>query len=83
MGPSETRKWQLIYKWLKDGTFQLIFDKFFFFYQHFQTFFDVMQKEIENLEFVQGVKFEKSDSLRNNGTKDFLIFDGSCEEIHN
>ena len=28
-----------------------------------------MQKEIENLEFVQGVKFEFIDSLKNNGTK--------------
>ena len=32
-----------------------------------------MQKEIENLEFV--------DSLKNNDTKYLLIFDDSCEEI--
>ena len=38
-----------------------------------------MQKEIENLEFVQGVNFEFIDSLKNNGTKHFLIFDDSCE----
>ena len=42
-----------------------------------------MQKEIENLEFVQGVKFEFIDSLKNNGTKYLLIFDDSCEEICN
>ena len=42
-----------------------------------------MQKEIENLEFVQGVNFEIIDSLKNNGTKYFLIFDDSCEEICN
>ena len=42
-----------------------------------------MQKEIENLEFVQGVHFEFIDSLKNNGTKYLLFFDGSCEEICN
>ena len=42
-----------------------------------------MQKEIENLEFVQGVSFEFIDSLKNNGTKYLLIFDDSCEEISN
>ena len=54
-----------------------------FFYQHSQTFYDVMQKEIENLEFVQGVNFEFIDSLKNNGTKYVLIFDNLCEEICN
>ena len=42
-----------------------------------------MQKEIENLEFVQGVNFEFIDSLKNNGTKYLLIFDVSCEDICN
>ena len=42
-----------------------------------------MQKEIENLEFVQGVNFECIDSLKNNGTEYLLIFDDSCEEICN
>ena len=42
-----------------------------------------MQKEIKNLEFVQGVNFEFIDSLKNNGTKYLLIFDDSCEEICN
>ena len=42
-----------------------------------------MQKEIENLEFVQGVNFEFTDSLKNNGTKYLLIFDDTCEEIFN
>ena len=40
-----------------------------------------MQKEIENLEFVQGVNFEYIDSWKNSGTKYVLIFDDSCEEI--
>ena len=42
-----------------------------------------MQKEIENLEFVQGVNFEFIDSLKNNGTNYLLIFDKSCGEICN
>ena len=42
-----------------------------------------MQKEIENLDFLQGVNFEFIDSLKNNGAKYLLIFDDSCEEICN
>ena len=56
VGPSETGKSQLIYNWLKPGTFQPKLDKVYFFYQHSQLLYDVMQKEIENREFVQGVK---------------------------
>ena len=83
VGPSETVKLQLINNWLKNGTFQPKFDKIYFFYQHSQLLYDVMQKEIENLEFVQGVKFQFIDLLKDNGTKYLLIFDGSCEEICN
>ena len=83
VGPSETRKSQLIYNWVKMGTFQPNFDKIYFFYQHSQPLYDVMQKEIENLEFVQGVNIEFIDSLKNNGAKYLLIFDDSCEEIRN
>ena len=43
------------------------------FYQHSQSLYDVMQKEIEIFEFVRGVKFEFIDSLKNKGTKYFLI----------
>ena len=42
-----------------------------------------MQKEIESLDFVQGVNFEFIDSLKNSRTKYLLIFDDSCEEICN
>ena len=42
-----------------------------------------MQEEIENLEFVQCVKFEFIDWLKNNGTKNLVIFHDSCEEICN
>ena len=83
VGPSETGKSQFIYNWPKIGTFQPKFDKVYVFYQHSQPLYDVMQKGIENLEFVQGVNFEFIDSLKNNGTKYFLIFDDSWEEICN
>ena len=83
VGPCETRKSQLIYNWLKIGTFQPKFDKTFFFYEHSQLLYDVIQKEIENLVFDQGVFFEIIDSLKNNGTKYLLFCDNSCEEICN
>ena len=83
VGPSETGKVQLIYIWLKNGTFQPKFDKINFFYQHSQPLYDVMQKEIESLGFLEWVNFEFIDSLKNNGTKYLLIFDDSCEEICN
>ncbi len=81
VGPSETGKSQLIYNCLKIGTFQPKFDKIYFFYQHSQPLHDVMLKETENLEFVQGINFEFIDSLKNNSTKYLLIFHDSCEEI--
>ena len=62
--PSETGKSQLIHKWLKIGTFQPKFDKIYFFYQHSQPLYDVMQNEIESLEFVRGVNFEFVDSIK-------------------
>ena len=53
----------------KIGTFQPNFDKIYFFCQHSQNLYDVMQKQFENLEYVQGVNFEIIDSLKNSGTK--------------
>ena len=47
VGPSKTAKSQLIYNWLKIGTFQPNIDKIYFFHQHSQLFFDIMSKEIE------------------------------------
>ena len=83
VGPSETEKSHLIYNWLKIGSFQAKFVKIYFFNQHSQPLYDVMQKEIEKFEFVRGVNFEFLDSLKNDGTKYLLIFDDSCEEICN
>ena len=42
-----------------------------------------MQKEMENLEFVQSVYFQFIDSLKNNVTKYWLILEDSSEEICN
>ena len=81
VGPGESGKSPLIYEWLKNGTFQPNFDRIIFFYQHFQPLYEQMQKEVENLDFVQGVNFDFNDSLENNGTKYLLIFDDSCQEI--
>ena len=65
VGPSETGKSKPFYNWLKNGTFQPKVEKIYFFYRKSQTLYDVMQKEIENLEFVQGVNFEYIDSFKN------------------
>ena len=83
MGPGESGKPQIIYQWLKNDTLLPKFDKILFFYQHFQPLYKVVQKEIENIEFVQGVNFDFIASLENNGTKYLLIFDDSCQEICN
>ena len=81
VGPSETGKSQTLYNWPKIETLQPKFDKIYFFNQYSQPLYDVIQKEIENLEFVRGVNIEFIDSLKNNGTKYLLIFDDLCEEI--
>ena len=82
VGPSETGKRNLFTIGSKKEPFNQNLTTFTF-YQHSQTSYDVMQKQIENFEFVQGVNFEYIDSLKNNGTKYLLIFDISCERICN
>ena len=83
VGPSDSGGTYLIHEWLIVGTFRTKFDKIYFFYQHPQPLYDVMQKEIDNLEFVQCEHFGFINSLKNNGTKYLLIFDDSCAEICN
>ena len=82
-GPSETGKSQLNYNWLRIGTLQPKFNEIYIFSQLSQPLYDVIEKGIENLEFVRGVIFEIIDSLKNNGTKYLLTFDDSCEKICN
>ena len=42
-----------------------------------------MQKKTKKVEFVQSVKIELIDSLKNKSTKYLLFFGDSCEEICN
>ena len=81
--PSDSGKTYLIHKWLKVGTFRPNLDKFYFFYQHPQPLFDVMQKEIDILEFVQCIHIEFINSSKNNCTKYLLFFDDSCAKTCN
>ena len=81
VGPTKTGNSLLIYNWLIFGTFQPKNDQIYFFCQHSQPLYDVMQKPIEHFEFVHGVKFEFIALLENNDTNYWLIFEDSCEEI--
>ena len=81
VGPSVSGKTYLIHEWLKVGTFQPKLDIIYFSYQHPQPLFDVMQREIDKLEFVQGIHFEFINSLKNNGSNSLLFFDDSCAAI--
>ena len=83
VGPSDSGNTYLIQQCSKFGTFQTKFEKIYFFHQHLQPLYDVMRKEIDNLEFVQGVHFAFINSLKKNGTKYLLFFDDSCAEICN
>ena len=83
VGPSETGKTQLSYNWLKIGTFQPKFDKIYFFYEHSQPLYNVMQNVFESLEFGRGANFEFIVSIKKNVTKYLLIFDVFCENICN
>ena len=83
--PSETGNSQ---RFLKIGQNLQLFDKklpkfFCFCYVHSQTHYDVMQKELENLEFVKGVNFDFIFSLKLIGQKCLLFFDVSYEQICN
>ena len=55
----------------------------FTFYQHSQQLYDFLSKEVENLNFVQGVNFEFIDSSKNKGPRHLLIFENSVEKIRN
>ena len=82
--PSGSGKLHLIFEWLKIGTFQPKFDKFFYFYQHYQPLYGQMQRK--NHQFIQGDDFELIEKLPLNGTKYLYyqqIIDDSCEEISN
>ena len=79
----ETAKTQPFYHWLTLESFQQNFDKIYFYDQLSQPLYDVMQSELENLEFVQGVNFEITDSLNSKGAKYVMILDDSIEKTCN
>ena len=81
VGPSGSGKSHLIHDFLIIRIFQPDFDKIYYFYQHYQSLYGLMSKNIKNIHFIQRVDFEFTQSLPNNGTKYLLIFDDSCEEI--
>ena len=81
--PSEMRKLQCFYNWLKNGIFRTNFEKIDNFYQHSQPLYNVLQEEIQNLDFVQGVKFGIFGFVNKQRCKLHFFFDGSCEEICN
>ena len=64
VGPSVTGNSQLIYNWLKNGDIKPKSVKICYFYQHSQSLYDAMQKEIEYLESVQGVDFQFEESVK-------------------
>ena len=58
VGPSEKRTLQPIYNWLKILTFQTKFGKKHFSYQNSPPLYDIMQKEVENFQFLQVENFD-------------------------
>ena len=76
---------QPIHKWLKVETFSPKFAKIYFYYQASRPIYDVMQKDLENLEFIRGVIFQYIDSVKTTVqfTCDSLTTHDSCEEVCN
>ena len=58
VGSSESGKSHLIHEWLTIGAFQPEFDKLYYFYQHYQSLYGLMSKDVKNIEFKEGVDFE-------------------------
>ena len=82
VGPSGSGKTRLIFEMLRVGTFQPAFDKILYFYHFDQQIFRLMQKEIDNIEFISSLDFELINNLpTNDGTSYLLIFDDSCDEL--
>ena len=58
VGLSDCEKTYIVYKSLEGGTPQPMFAKIYFFDQHPQPLYDIIENEYELPEFVQGVNFE-------------------------
>ena len=85
VGPSDSGKTSLIHEWLKVGTFQPKFDKYYFCYQRPQPLYDVMQKKliISSLFKVYALNLSFINSLKNNSINYLLIFDDSFAKVCN
>ena len=52
--PNDSCKTYSTFEWWKIGTFQPKIDKkIYFFYQHLQPLYDIIQNQIENFDFFQ------------------------------
>ena len=69
VGPSEMGKLQFIYIGRKMERFNQNLTKFSFVHQHSHLLYDGRQKQIDNLEIVEGINFELLDFLKSKGTK--------------
>ena len=84
VGPSERGKSQLIYKWLTNGAFQPKLDTIYFFLHHSHPLNDVMHKKKDWKPWVcSRCKLWIYRFVKKNGTKYFLFFDDSCQQICN
>lgn len=78
VGPSGSGKTELIFKMLKDGTFQPPFEQILYFYRESQPKFTQVLNQL-NIQFMRFTNFDVTKDLENC----LLIFDDSCEEIYN
>ena len=53
MGPSSAGKSHLIHDWLTIGIFPTDFNKIYYFYQHYQSLYGLMPKNIKNIHIIQ------------------------------
>ena len=70
-----------IYIWLKIGTFQLKFNKQYFFINTLSQFSILGKKRLKFLSLLRGVNFEFIDMLKNNVITYLVLFYDSFEEI--
>ena len=78
VGPSLAGRSQLLFKWVKLERVNQKLTNLNFFHQHSRRLHDVMQLEIEHPDLVQIVNLDFIGSLKYNGIKCPLTFDGSC-----
>lgn len=85
VGPSGSGKSQFVFALLRHHIFVPDFDRVYYFYQHYQPLYDEMQKEVANIEFIQGIDFDLIKSIPSTSSSkkssNLLIFDDSCEEL--